>query len=292
MKAKIKRLFSIFDDLWTSRKLMGKLAWMDIRKRYAGSIGGIIWAYVVPLINILVMWFVFQYVFGSVGRLGTQMDIPYIVWLVPGYIMWTLISDSLIQATNCMAEYSYLVKKVQFKSDILPPMKVISSLFIHAFFLVFALVICLIFGNQGFWPTWAWFQLFYFLLGAIVLLTGLSWLVASLAVFLKDMNQIVTVVLQIGFWATPVFWNLNDILNTKDGSAPSPRRVFAFYFLQFNPFYYLVNGYRSTMVLNQPFWEFDQAYWQGPYFWAVAIFFLFLGAFAFGKTRKHFADVL
>ena len=292
MKEKIKRLFSIFEDLWLNRKLMGKLAWMDIRKRYAGSVGGIIWAYVVPLINILVMWFVFQYVFKSRGSLGGVTDVPYAVWLVPGYIMWTLIADSLTQATTCMNEYSYLVKKVQFKSDLLPPVKVLSSLFIHAFFLVFALVICLIFGNQGYWPTWAWLQIFYFTFGAVVLLTGLAWLVAALAVFLKDMQQIVTVVLQLGFWATPVFWNLNDILKDGNGGDPSPKRVFAYYFLQFNPFYYLVNGYRSTMVLNRPFWEFDGAYWQGPYFWAVAIFFLLLGAITFGRTRKHFADVL
>ncbi|MBQ9457652.1 MAG: ABC transporter permease [Bacilli bacterium] len=289
MKQKLKNFFSIFADLWHSKRLTVKLAWNDLRKRYAGSMGGIIWAYVVPLMNIVVMWFVFQYGFKSTGSIGGQGNIPYIVWLVPGYIMWSMISDSLMQATNALPEYAYLVKKVQFKTDILPPMKVLSSFFVHCFFLLFALVIFLIFGNQGYWPTWAWLQIPYYLIGAAVLLIGLSWLLSSLAVFLKDMAQIVTIFLQIGFWATPVFWDLESLIAVEN---PSTKRYVAYYILKCNPFYYLVNGYRRIMITGTPFWAHEDAFWQIPYFWGFSLLMLFLGALAFQKTKKHFADVL
>lgn len=292
--SKAKKLFSLFSSVWSSKRLIAQLAMTDLKKRYAGSYGGIIWAYVVPLVNMLVMWFVFQYGFKSSSSFGGVTDIPFIVWLAPGYIIWTFISDCLMQSANAIPEYSYLVKKVAFKTEIIVPIKIFSSLVIHAFFLVFVLVVCLIFGSKGFWPTWAWFQLFYYLLGAMVLMLGLGWIVSALAVFLKDTAQIVTIFLQIGFWATPVFWDLETVIHPDyESIAPvSTARYVVYYILKCNPFYYLVNGYRQTAVLNKPFWANADAFWQAPYFWGIAILFLFLGAAVFGKTKKHFADVL
>lgn len=273
-------------DIWTSKKLIFALAWNDIKKRYAGSFAGILWAYIVPLVNILVMWFVFQYGFKSTAISESHGSVPFICWMVPGYIIWSFMNDTLIQSTGVLSEYSYLVKKVQFKTDILAPIKVVSSLFVHAFFLVFAVVIFCIFG---FYPGWVWFQILYYLLGAILLMLGLAWLCSSIAVFLKDMPQIVTVILQIGFWATPIFWDLETIIGVEN---PSVKRQVFYVIFKCNPFYYLVNGYRMTMLEQVPFWAHNDAYWQIPYFWGFTILTLLLGAGVYLKTRKHYADVL
>lgn len=70
----------------------------DLKKRYSGSIGGFLWAYIQPLVAILVFWFVFEKGF----RNPPVDNIPFILWLVPSYVCWTFINDSISQSTNVL----------------------------------------------------------------------------------------------------------------------------------------------------------------------------------------------
>jgi len=103
-------------DIYKNRRLVAKLAKNDFKTRYAGSYLGIVWAFIQPVITILVYWFVF-----SVGfRSGTgDLGVPFVLYLVAGIVPWFFFQDALIGGTNSLLEYNYLVKKVVFNISVL-----------------------------------------------------------------------------------------------------------------------------------------------------------------------------
>lgn len=110
-----------------------------------------------------------------------------------------------------------------------------------------------------------------------VLVLGISWLISSLRVFMKDVAQVVSVVLQLGFWVTPIFWSIKMV----------PEEYM--YVLKLNPMVYIVEGYRNCFIYEMWFWE---TYKHTPYFLIITLFFLIVGAVVFRRLRPHFGDVL
>ena len=100
----------IFSNIIKNRKLAVYLAKNDMKNKFAGSYLGIVWAFVQPVITILLYWFVFQ-----IGlRSQDVADVPFVLWLMAGLIPWFFFQDAVLNATNSFTEYSYLVKKVVF----------------------------------------------------------------------------------------------------------------------------------------------------------------------------------
>ena len=149
-----KKVLTLPIELLQNRKLIMNLAKNDFKTKYAGSYLGIVWAFVQPIVTILVYWFVF-----SVGlKAGNVSDYPFVLYLVSGIVPWFFFQDALNGGTNALMEYNYLVKKVVFKISVLPIVKMISALFVHAFFVVFSLVLCSLYGYT---PSLATLQIFY-----------------------------------------------------------------------------------------------------------------------------------
>lgn len=251
-------------------KLIWNLAKEDFKKKNLGSYLGITWAFIQPTINILLLWFVFQVGFKSIP----VDNFPFILWLATAMIPWNFFADSLQSSVHAITESSFLVKKVVFRVGLLPVVKILSSFYVHAFFLIFLFIMFLIYGYK---PTLYLLQIPYYLVATLVLLLGLSWCVSALNVFLKDTGQIVTMVVQFGFWLTPIFYSVDII----------PDRFLIFFKL--NPMYYITEGYRRMFIYHEWFWEHSI---QTLYFWIVAFVLLVGGKLIFKKLRPHFADVL
>ena len=109
-------------SLKKNKELIWFLAKDDIKKRYAGSSLGIVWAFAQPLVTITIYWFVFQIGLRSVAP-GQYGDMPFLVWIMCGLIPWFFFSDGINSVTSVFLEYSYLVKKVVFDINILPVIK-------------------------------------------------------------------------------------------------------------------------------------------------------------------------
>lgn len=268
-------------EIYRERKLIWKLAKNDFKTKFAGSYLGTIWAFVQPVITIFVYWFVFEKALGS----GTQtmrsgIDAPFVIWLMAGLVPWFFFQDAMNGGTNALLEYNYLVKKVVFKINILPVVKIISNLFVHLFFLCVALVICCAYGM---YPDWYTLQVFYYAVCMILLATGLVYATSAIVVFFRDMAQIVAIALQIGVWATPIMWNIDS----PQMAERIPAAVMTI--LKLNPMYYIVNGYRDALINKMAFWEYPEL---TAYFWIFTIVVLFLGTTIFKRLRVHFADVL
>ncbi len=259
-----------FAEVYTERELLRTLIKNDLKARYAGSFLGMIWALIQPLLTILVFWLVFELGFRS----APVNNVNFILWFIPAYIPWIYFQDSVVNSTGCLREYSYLVKKMKFKIEILPVVKVFSGLIIHSFFFVFML---LIFALYRFRLPIMTFQLLYYAMALTFLLMGLSWLTSAVAVFMKDFMQIINIILQLGFFMIPVFWNDADM-------QPVVLSV-----LKLNPVYYIVQGYRDSILNGSAFWDRPLL---TVYYWIVTFFIFALGTRLFYKSRKHFADLI
>lgn len=266
----LKHLYFFIRDLFKSRNIIFELTKRDFKSRYLGSYLGLLWAFIHPAITIVVFWFVFQ-----VGFKSAPVDnYPFILWLMAGIVPWFFFSDSISNASNSIIENSFLVKKMVFRISILPVIKILSALFIHMFFIA---VLFLMFLFYGYLPTIHYIQMLYYLFSAMILILALSWITSSVILFTKDVGQIVAVLLQFGFWLTPVFWSLKIM----------PEKYHPI--IRLNPAYYIVEGYRDSFINKIWFWEHPDL---TVYFWAVTLFIFASGAIIFRKLRPHFGDVL
>ncbi len=266
----INQLIYFLRDVYRSRQIIIQMARNDFKSRFAGSYLGIIWAFVQPLVMIVVLWFVFQVGF----RAAPVADFPFILWLSCGLIPWFFFSEGLSSSTSSLTEYNYLVKNVVFRTSVLPLVKLLSSYFVHIFFIILLLVMFLIHGHR---PNVYYIQILYYTFAQVVMLLGLSWITASLAVFIKDIAQVISIIMQIGFWATPILWPINMI--------PEQYQVF----FKLNPMFYIVEGYRDTLINNVWFWD---RLGLSIYYWLLTAVLFLAGAFLFRKLRPHFSDVL
>ena len=270
MLDRLRTLGFFFRDIFTNRAVLGQLVKNDLKARYAGSAFGVVWAYIQPLVNMLVMWFVFQVGF----RNPPVDDIEFILWYLAANVPWIFFNDGVVSSANCLYEYSYLVKKMRFRTSMLPLVKVLSAAYIHVFFMFFA---CLMFEIYGYRPQLMWLQALYYSFAELCMMVGLSWLVSSISVFFKDFAQLVTISMSILFWLTPIFWDPSQM-------GAGILRVF-----KLNPMYYIANGYRQSFIYGIPFWK-------NPgltiYFWGVTVLLFMLGALVYNRLRPHFADLI
>ena len=119
-------MFETIKDIWTERKLIMVLARSDFKKKFVGSYFGIVWMFVQPIVSILIYYLVFQVGF----KTNPVDDMPYVLWLMPGIFPWFFFNDVLQGGVLTLNSYQHLVKKIVFKVDILPMVKIVSSLFI------------------------------------------------------------------------------------------------------------------------------------------------------------------
>lgn len=270
VKMKSNAFFDTIHFCWEKKYLILNLAVKDFYIRYLGSYLGVIWAFINPIVTILLFWFIFQIGF----KAQPVQNVPYILWLVSGLIPWFFFSECIINATNSIIEGSYLVKKMVFPIIILPIVKIVSSLFLHIFFIVIVFCIAIFLG----FPLSIYnLQLIYYVFALTLLITGISWITSSIIVFIKDIGQVISISLQVCFFLTPIFWNIDIMPLTV-------QRI-----LRYNPLIYIIEGYRQCFFNYSWFWEDESLMF---YYWAVTIIIFITGIIVFKKLRPHFADML
>ncbi len=266
----VKDFLSFFRLLFAQRQLILTMARREVTSQYAGSSLGAAWTFIHPLVLIFVFWFVF-----SVGFKAKPMnDVPFVVWLTAGMMPWFFFADILTTSVGIIVANTNLIKKTLFPSQILPVVRIAAGLVTHAVFLVL-LIGLLIFQEMDF--SLYFLQFFYYSLCLCVFALGVSWIVSALNVFMRDVAHIIGVVVQVGFWVTPIFWDLQIM----------PPKVQLL--LKLNPMYYIVQGYRDSFIYGVGFWQHP---YQTLYFWLVCGAALLLGVYVFRKLKPQFADVL
>lgn len=252
------------------RDLIVSMARREVRTQYIGSAMGFLWTFVHPMVLVVVLWVVF----GLGFRVRPVNDVPFVVWLTAGMCGWFVFSEILSGSSSVVLANANLIKKTLFPSQILPIVKVASAFIAHSVFIVVLLVLI---AFHQMTPSLYYLQFVYYLFCLSVLGIGLGWAVSALNVFMRDVGQFVSVVLQIGFWATPILWNIQMM----------PEKIQIFFKL--NPMYYIVQGYRDSFIYFVPFWHHPL---QTLYFWTTAAACFVVGALIFQRLKPQFPDVL
>ncbi|MBQ8970489.1 MAG: ABC transporter permease [Lachnospiraceae bacterium] len=275
IKAFFDRVASLPVELWQNRTLIWKLAKNDFKTRFAGSYLGIFWAFVQPVITIVLYWFVFAVALPQrAAAVKGGIEIPYILWLIAGIVPWFFFSEALGSGAGSLLEYNFLVKKVVFKISILPIIKIVSALFVHVFFVAFVLIL---YSLYGLFPDVYTLQIVYYSFCMFIFVLGISYITCSVMVFFRDLGQIINIILQVGIWATPILWNIETL---------NPKWHWVF---KLNPMFYIVQGYRDSLIDKRWFFESPGL---TIYFWVLTIVVFIFGALIFKRLKVHFADVL
>jgi len=261
---------NFFTELFFRRSLIWVLGVRELRKKYFGSILGIAWIFIEQLAFVAVLWTVFTKGF----KFSPAGDLPFLPWFIASYMLWIFMSTFLTSSTQLFQNYSFLLKKWKFNISTLPVINMIPFLLIHLVFVFIFICVCLLYRIE---PSWFWLQSLYYMFSTLVFLLGVSWFIASVSLFVHDIRNVVAIIIQLGFWISPIYWEAKLF--------PDEYHLY----LKLNPMHYLLQGYRDSFIYHEPFWS--KAY-EGIYFWSIAFFFLLLGMVTYKKLRPHFGDVI
>ena len=252
--------------------LIYNLSRREVLGRYQASIMGVLWSFITPALMLAVYTFFFGVVFKARWPRMGDSNAEFALILFSGLLVYNLFSECVTRAPSLVVANSNFVKKVVFPLEILPWVNLASGLF-HAFvtFLVWLLFYTMFMGL----PHWTVILAPIAVLPLLILILGLSWLLSSLGVFLRDIGQLVIPITAALLFLSPIFYPL-EIL-----SGPMRAIIGA------SPLTHAVEAVRGTLMWGE---SIDWDVWLGYLIIALAVAFL---SFAwFQKTKKGFADVL
>jgi ABC-type polysaccharide/polyol phosphate export permease len=269
-KQTFKEVIDFFYQIFLNRHLLFTLSMRDFQKKYVRNFFGLIWAILDPLAFVLILYVVLGVRYGD----KDPNAIPFVVYLLTGYIVFEFFSSSIMSVTTSIKDHSFLLNKVNFRVAILPIVTILSNLTVHLIVLALCIVVLLF---HHIYPSFYWLQVFYYMFALSVFLVSAGWLTSSIFLFFPDIRNILSIMTRIMFFVTPIFWKM-------EGLPPSSQFI-----LKLNPIYYIVNGYRDSLLNHRVFWESPLV---TLYFWSVCLVFLVAGVAVFKKLRPHFADVV
>lgn len=262
----------IIDVFWKNRALILRMAHKDITDRYAGSILGLFWALFYPLFLVGIYAIIFTFIF-KIRINQDSAPLEYSLYAIVGLIAWIVMQEGLTKSTNSITSNTSLVKQVIFPVDILPVVGIlVSFLTLIIGFVFYILVVAIALPQDLSWT--------YLLLPAVILIhflfsVGLGWILAALAVYFRDLKEMISIILLIGMFITPVLYLENSI--PAAFSLP----------ILLNPMTHLINMYRDVIFygsINHP--------WSFLIFGALSLILFFAGFQFFQKIKPFFSNVL
>lgn len=266
-------LVSLVKSLWKHRQLISQMAWREVIGRYKGSVFGLLWSFITPVLMLTVYTFVFSVAFKAKWSVsGEDSKTGFAIVLFVGLIVHGLLAEVLNRAPSLILNNVNYVKKVVFPLEILPVISLIAASFhslISLIVLLFAFVII-----NGYLPSTILF-IPIVLLPLVILIMGLAWILASLGVFFRDIAQSIGIITTIMLFLSPVFFPLSAL---PEKYQP---------FIMLNPLTFIIEQSREVLIYEHlPNW-----FGLGAYLF-IATVIAWTGYYWFQKTRKGFANVL
>lgn len=259
--------------VWKNKKMILKLGINDFKNKFARTSLGSLWGFIQPLVMMLTYAIVFEYIL----KVGESDGKPFAVWYFPAMTMWLFINDSINNVSNSIVAYSYLVKKIVFPVDTIPVISLISTSINSIFLIVVTFVICAIYGV---FPNVL--VAIYFIICAVCFLVGVTRFTSAVATLVPDFSQLITVIMQLAFWFTPIIWNISMVEGYANGLIAN--------LIKCLPFSYLVMGFRQAFVGGDILTEKHALY--TIIFWIITILIFLWSNSVFKRCKKDFADVL
>lgn len=272
MKTNVLIFLDFIKKLYKNRYLIRSMAVRDLRSRYVGSLFGFFWAVVNPLAQVAIYGIVFGLFFKSKPDPIYGTD-SYLLYLLCGLIPWQFFNETVGASSGVILSNSNLVKKaVGFSSEILPIITVTTGIINHLIGVGLLLLVTILFTAK---LTLMTPLIFLYLFFISIFAVGISWILSSVNVYIRDVQQIVGVALMGLFFFTPIFYS-PDIVPAK-----------VLLLLKLNPMYHMVEGYRYAVLAGRPIPLQDIVYMA-----VVSCLAFGVGGIFFRKLKPGFAEVL
>lgn len=252
--------------LWKNRSLMRIWLGHNVRARYRQTVLGLLWIVLLPLATSVVLTIAFT------AFLRIQLDVPIIAFFLSGIIPYTLFSNSILNSTGSVVTRISIIGQVYFPREILPLITLGEAVVDFAFSFTSMMVVNLLFGLV---PNANFIYLPILFLVLVVLAFGLMLMASAITVLIRDIPNLLSVLLQLLFYLTPVIYPVDQL-------PQNIRFIFAI-----NPIAALIQGFRDVIVYNR---APDLS--TLPYAIVVAVVAVFLGYAIFKSTEGRMADMI
>ncbi|MDT8428102.1 MAG: ABC transporter permease [Pseudomonadales bacterium] len=254
---------------FTHYRLLHNFTRQDFSSQFAGSLGGFVWLFVTPIVNIIIYSFVFSVVFRAPMPPEYQ-GYPFVIFLMMGYLPWFAFADAVGRSSSLLLEKAPLITKVLFPVQIIPVVGTLVPYLVHGIGLGVFLLYLLFQGHFA----WTWLWLFPVLLLQFLFTMGIVAVLSALCVFLRDIQQAMALVLTAWFFMTPIIYPVSLI-----PEAYQP-------LLLLNPMHSFIDFYRHAILLG----EFSlQSF---SILLPTALFSYLFGGWFFLRIKHSFGDVL
>lgn len=260
----IKKPFGI---IYRNRNVLMSTAMVDIKAKFAGSLLGVFWLLLYPLLLLTAYSVVYIFIFKA--RFGEMNSVTYVLLIFAGLIPFLGFTESIASTIVSVTSNSSLIKNTLFPIDIIPVKAVICSQTTQAVSLVFLIIANLIAGNGS------WYMLFIGVIWFFQILfsIGLGWILSCLNVYLKDLQNVVNLINLFLMMVSPIAYTIDMV---PEGLRP---------LLAWNPLYYFIAAYQDTIIQGR--------FPQNNVMWVLMIFsiiFFIFGYWFFCKMKEVFTD--
>lgn len=264
-------------NAWLARlkktyRLLPPLLARDIKERYAGSLFGVLWTLIQPVLFMLVFWLVFSQIIKV--RISVETgEVPYLPFMLSGLLPWFALQEGMTRGASSIVDKGFIIKKVFYPSELFPVSSVLGAFAHHGIgFLIFLAVFFIYKGGIALFQLPA-IGLLLFL--QIMLTIGFAFLLSALSVYIRDILQVLGVIFQALLYLTTILYPASSV----------PKRFKPI--VDLNPFTWLIEGYHSAILYGR-YPEMSSIL----YLLIFAVMSLLIGAFVFRKLKGGFADVL
>jgi len=266
-------LWSLYRSLVRNRQLIIQMIKREVIGKYRGSFFGLAWSFFNPILMLIIYTFIFSVVFKAKWGVGSdEGKAQFALTLFVGLIVFNFFSETINRAPNLILSNVNYVKKVVFPLEILPVISLGASFFYAVISLFVLMVGIIIFNGYLYWTS---IYIFLIFIPLAFFVLGLSWILASLVVYMRDVGQSIGILTSILMFLSPVFYSI-DVLPSR----------FQFW-MMLNPLSFIIEQARVVLIEGaMPNWDLLGKYTLG------ALVFMWFGYVWFQKTRRGFSDVL
>jgi lipopolysaccharide transport system permease protein len=256
-----------FAQLWRYRELLGFLAWRDIKVRYKQTVLGAAWAVLQPLLTMLV----FTIFFGRFGGMSHNVEGAYSIFVFAALLPWQLFATAVTQAGQSLVLSNNLISKVYFPRLIIPFSSVGTGVVDFGVSLV-VMFVMMAWYRVAVGPWLLWVPVFF--VGTVLTAVGVGTLLAALVIAYRDFRYVLTFLVQIWMFASPVAYPLSVV----------PEKYRLWYSI--NPMVGMISGFRSALLGEPLPWGCVTVSS------AMMILSVFVGLLYFRRCERRFADII
>lgn len=252
--------------------LLRRLSLYEIKSANKNNYLGLAWELINPAIQIAIYWFIFG--FGIREREAVDGD-PFFQWMLAGIVIWFFFNPSIIEGSKSIYQRVQMLSKMNFPMSLIPNIVIYSKFYSHIGLLLLAIIVL----NLAGYPISIYYlQLPIYIVAGYAFIFALSLITSTLNTFIRDLQMLLQAMLRMLLYMTPILW--------ATSSLPEWIQLL----LKLNPLYYLVEGYRSSLLGSE--WYLVEHWQYTIYFWGVTLFLLSIGSMLHVKFRRRFIDFI